>query len=112
MLRAEHAADAVRVNELLIRARIERAPRAGVVTADEFGAAAVTIADSDLRGQILTYESPLEILNLVARRAHRGGAAGLRHGRIHGQQAADRPWLRPWQGRGARRSTSRPPRPR
>ncbi len=69
MLRAEHAADAVRVNELLISARIERAPRAGVVTADEFGAAAVAIAGSDLRGQIVTYESPRQFTAAMARLA-------------------------------------------
>lgn len=66
MLRAEHAADPVRVNELLINTRIERAPRPGVVTADEFGAAAVAIAASDLRGQILTYESPTQFAAAVA----------------------------------------------
>jgi len=58
MLRAEHAHDAVRVNELLIRARIERAPRGGVVPAERFGAAAVAIAHGDVRGQVLPYDSP------------------------------------------------------
>lgn len=67
MLRAEHAADPVRVNELLIRARVERAPRDGVVAADEFGAAAVAIADSDLRGQIVAYESPHQFAAAMAR---------------------------------------------
>lgn len=67
MLRAEHAADPVRVNELLIRARVERAHRDGVVAADEFGAAAVTLADSDLRGQIVPYESPQQFAAATAR---------------------------------------------
>ncbi len=68
MLRAAHAPDPVRVNELLISARIERAPRAGVVTADDFGAAAVTIAESDLRGRVLPYESPQQFAAATARR--------------------------------------------
>jgi len=67
MLRSEHAADPVRVNELLIRARIERAPRSGVVPAAEFGAAAATIVDSELRGQVLPYESPQQFAAHAAR---------------------------------------------
>lgn len=66
MLRAEHAADPVRVNELLIRARVERAPRPGVVAAEEFGAAAVAIAASDLRGLVLPYESPQQFAAVMA----------------------------------------------
>jgi len=66
MLRAEHAGDPVRVNELLIRARVERAPRPGVVPAERFGAAAVTIAGSQLRGQVLTYDSPEQFAALTA----------------------------------------------
>jgi len=58
MLRAEHTDDAVRVNELLIRARIEREPRAGVVPAATFGEAPVAIAASEVRGQVLHYDSP------------------------------------------------------
>lgn len=58
MLRAEHAKDPVRVNELLIRARIERAPRPGVTPSERFGESATTIAASTLRGQILRYDSP------------------------------------------------------
>lgn len=58
MLRAEHAGDPVRVNELLIRARVERAPRAGVVPADRFGDAAAAIAEMDIRGQVLRYDTP------------------------------------------------------
>lgn len=66
MLQAEHAGDPVRVNELLIRARVERAPRPGVVPAERFGAAAVTIAGSQLRGQVLTYDSPEQFAALTA----------------------------------------------
>lgn len=58
MLRAEHAGDPMRVNELLIQARIERTPRSGVVASARFGAAAVAIAGSELRGQVLRYDSP------------------------------------------------------
>lgn len=58
MLRAEHAADAVRVNELLVGARIERAPREGVVPAEVFGAALVAVAASGVRGQVLRYDGP------------------------------------------------------
>lgn len=58
MLRAEHAGDPMRVNELLIRARIERTPRPGIVPAERFGAAALAIAESELRGQVLQYDSP------------------------------------------------------
>lgn len=67
VLRAEHAGDRVRVNELLIGARIERAPRPGVVPADEFGAAAVAIAGSDVRGQVLPYDSPQQFAAALAR---------------------------------------------
>jgi NAD(P)-dependent dehydrogenase (short-subunit alcohol dehydrogenase family) len=66
MLRAEHAADPVRVNELLISARVERSPRPGVVPADEFGAVAAAIAESEVRGQVLGYESPAQFAAEVA----------------------------------------------
>lgn len=59
MLRAEHARDAVRINELLIHARIERAARPGVIPAQQFGEAAVALAESEIRGQVLRYDDPI-----------------------------------------------------
>lgn len=58
MLRAEHSRDAVRVNELMIGARIERAPREGVIPSAVFGAAVRDVALSTVRGEVLRYEGP------------------------------------------------------
>jgi len=57
MLRAEHAADAVRVNEVMIMVRVERAPRQGVVPAAEFGAAVGRLLQSSVRGQQIEFRS-------------------------------------------------------
>jgi NAD(P)-dependent dehydrogenase (short-subunit alcohol dehydrogenase family) len=57
MLRAEHAHDAVRVNEVLISARIEREARPGVVPAAHFGQAVADIAASDQRGAVLGFDA-------------------------------------------------------
>jgi NAD(P)-dependent dehydrogenase (short-subunit alcohol dehydrogenase family) len=67
MLRLEHAADPVRVNELLISARVERAPRPGVVPAEEFGESAAAIAGSLLRGEVVRYDSPQQFTAAMAR---------------------------------------------
>lgn len=57
MLRTEHAADAVRVNEILIGCRIERRAGApGVVAAADFGAAARAVVEGDVRGQVLAFD--------------------------------------------------------
>jgi NAD(P)-dependent dehydrogenase (short-subunit alcohol dehydrogenase family) len=62
MLRAEHEHRALRVNELLIRARIERSARPGVVPAEAFGAALVPLLAAPPgegpRGAVLTFDDP------------------------------------------------------
>lgn len=58
VLRAEHAEDAVRVNEVLISARIERAPRDGVVPSAVFGDAVAALVASDVRGEVVAYPGP------------------------------------------------------
>jgi 3-oxoacyl-[acyl-carrier protein] reductase len=57
-LRAEHARDAVRVNEVLIQTRVERVERNGVVPAEAFGRAVVALLESDTRGAVLPFRSP------------------------------------------------------
>jgi NAD(P)-dependent dehydrogenase (short-subunit alcohol dehydrogenase family) len=57
MLRAEHASDAVRVNEVMIMVRVERAPRQGVVPAEDFGAATARLMQSGVRGQQLEFRA-------------------------------------------------------
>ncbi len=57
VLRSEHADDDVRVNELLISARVERTARPGVVEAVRLGEFAASIArDEALRGEVLTFD--------------------------------------------------------
>ena len=58
VLRAEHRDGPVRVNELLISSRIEKTPRPGVVPSAVFGEAAVAIAASDVRSEVLRYSTP------------------------------------------------------
>ncbi len=55
MLRAEHAGDAVRVNELMIATRVEREARAGVVPAAELGEGVLRLVQSEVRGQALEF---------------------------------------------------------
>ncbi len=55
VLRTEHEGATVRVNELLISARIEKTPRAGVVPSATFGEAAVAIATGSVSGQVVKY---------------------------------------------------------
>jgi NAD(P)-dependent dehydrogenase (short-subunit alcohol dehydrogenase family) len=55
MLREEHKADAVRVNEVMIGTRIEKAPREGVIHAPRFGEEIVKLLVSDTRSQVLHY---------------------------------------------------------
>jgi 3-oxoacyl-[acyl-carrier protein] reductase len=57
MLRAEHAGDAVRVNEVMIMVRVERAPRQGVVPAEDFGEAMGRLLQSGVRGQQLEFRT-------------------------------------------------------
>lgn len=57
MLRAEHHADVLRVNEVMIMVRVERDPRQGVVPAAEFGAAVARLVQSGVRGQQLEFHS-------------------------------------------------------
>jgi NAD(P)-dependent dehydrogenase (short-subunit alcohol dehydrogenase family) len=56
MLRDEHRGDTVRVNEVLIGTRIEKAPRAGVVFAPEFGSEIATLLNSPIRSEVLNYD--------------------------------------------------------
>lgn len=59
VLRDEHRDGPVRVNELLIGARIEKTPRPGVIPSATFGQAAVAIAShAEVRGQVLRYSDP------------------------------------------------------
>ncbi len=58
MLRAEHRADAVRVNELRIYCRIEKAPRPGVVPSREAGRVFTSLAVASVDGAIVTYRRP------------------------------------------------------
>lgn len=55
MLRAEHRPDAVRVNELRIRARIEKMPRPGVIPSRDAGAVFTAIARSFVDGAVIGY---------------------------------------------------------
>jgi NAD(P)-dependent dehydrogenase (short-subunit alcohol dehydrogenase family) len=57
MLRVEHAADAVRVNEVLIATRVEKVPRPRVTAASDFGEAMVRLALGQARGQVLEFTS-------------------------------------------------------
>lgn len=57
MLRAEHASDAVRVNEVLIATRVEKQARARVTKASDFGEAVVRLALGQDRGQVLEFTS-------------------------------------------------------
>jgi NAD(P)-dependent dehydrogenase (short-subunit alcohol dehydrogenase family) len=57
MLRAEHAQDAVRVNEVLIQTRIEREARPGVVPAVEFGAAVAALLAGPTRGAVVPFNA-------------------------------------------------------
>jgi NAD(P)-dependent dehydrogenase (short-subunit alcohol dehydrogenase family) len=57
-LRAEHRGADVRVNELRIRARIERAARAGVIPSAVAGEVFTAIARGDADGAVLTYRQP------------------------------------------------------
>ncbi|UJR79459.1 SDR family NAD(P)-dependent oxidoreductase [Sandaracinus amylolyticus] len=58
MLRAEHAGDAVRVNELRIHVRIERHARRGVVPSRIAGDAFVALAIGDARSELVRYRGP------------------------------------------------------
>lgn len=53
MLRTEHPHDAVRVNEVLIKARIERRDRPGVVPAVAFGAAVAELFAGPARSAVV-----------------------------------------------------------
>lgn len=57
MLRAEHADDEVRVNEVMIATRVERAARPGVVPSEQFGAAIGNLLQSGVRGQQLEFQT-------------------------------------------------------
>ena len=57
MLRAEHAADPVRINEVMIMTRIERAARPGVVPAESFGEGLAVLLASERRGQQLEFRT-------------------------------------------------------
>lgn len=57
-LRAEHRGSGARVNELRIRARIERAARAGVVPSAVAGEVFTALAVSDLDGAVVSYRQP------------------------------------------------------
>jgi NAD(P)-dependent dehydrogenase (short-subunit alcohol dehydrogenase family) len=57
MLRTEHANDAVRVNEVLIKARVERKARPGVVAAEAFGAAVAELLDGPTRGAVAQFDA-------------------------------------------------------
>jgi NAD(P)-dependent dehydrogenase (short-subunit alcohol dehydrogenase family) len=56
MLRDEHRGDTVRVNEVLIGTRIEKAPRAGVIFAPKFGSEIAGLLDSQIRSEVLNYD--------------------------------------------------------
>jgi NAD(P)-dependent dehydrogenase (short-subunit alcohol dehydrogenase family) len=56
MLRQEHAPTTVCVNEVMIRTRIERAARQGVVPASDFGAAVVDLLAGDVRSAVLHFD--------------------------------------------------------
>ena len=58
MLRAELADRNVRVNELLIAARVERTPRKGVVPAEALGQSALQLATSAVKGRVLRFDRP------------------------------------------------------
>lgn len=53
VLRAEHAAGPVRVNEVLIRARVEKVPRPGVIPSADFGRRVLASLSGDGRGEVL-----------------------------------------------------------
>jgi NAD(P)-dependent dehydrogenase (short-subunit alcohol dehydrogenase family) len=57
MLRAEHAQDAARVNEVLIKARIEREARPGVVPALNFGAAVASLLAGTVRSAVVEFDA-------------------------------------------------------
>jgi NAD(P)-dependent dehydrogenase (short-subunit alcohol dehydrogenase family) len=61
MLRAEHSQDAVRVNEVLIKARIEREARPGVVPAVAFGAGVATLLAGATRGAVVAFDATGEM---------------------------------------------------
>lgn len=56
MLREEHRGDTVRVNEVLIGTRIEKAPRPGVVFAPEFGSEIAGLLNAEVRSEVLNYD--------------------------------------------------------
>lgn len=57
-LRAEHRGTGVRVNELRIRARIERAARPGVIPSAQAGEVFTALALGDTDGAVVTYRQP------------------------------------------------------
>ncbi len=62
MLRQEHAQEEVRVNEVLIRTRIERAARAGVTPAVDFGKAMTEMLAGDARSAVLHFDGGLALV--------------------------------------------------
>jgi NAD(P)-dependent dehydrogenase (short-subunit alcohol dehydrogenase family) len=56
MLREEHKDDTVRVNEVLIRTRIEKAPRAGVIHAPRFGEQISELLQAGTRSKVLAFD--------------------------------------------------------
>jgi NAD(P)-dependent dehydrogenase (short-subunit alcohol dehydrogenase family) len=55
MLRSETANDEVRVNEVLIKTRIEKEPREGVIHAPVFGTKIAALLNASNKGEVLTY---------------------------------------------------------
>jgi NAD(P)-dependent dehydrogenase (short-subunit alcohol dehydrogenase family) len=56
VLRKEHENGSARVNEIMIKTRIEREARPGVVRAEDFGNAVVSYLNSRIRSQVLDYD--------------------------------------------------------
>jgi NAD(P)-dependent dehydrogenase (short-subunit alcohol dehydrogenase family) len=64
MLRSETAGNKVRVNEILIKTRIEKEPRAGVTHAPIFGEKVAALMNTTIKGQVLSYQgAELEALH-------------------------------------------------
>lgn len=64
MLRAEHNADPVRVNELRISARIEKRPRPGVIESQQAGQVFTALALADIRSSVVLYRRPEDAVQL------------------------------------------------
>ena len=58
VLRAEYERGPVRVNEVLISARIEKRPRSGVIESAVFGEAIVSLVTGERRGEVVEFPEP------------------------------------------------------